>query len=739
MRLTLRTLLAWIDGVLPEPQRDEIGAKVEASPVAGKLVSRIADVVARPGLSAPRPDGRGLAEDPNTAAEFLDNVLPGDRLEAFERVCIDSDIHLAEIADCHTLLAELSRDPEAAGLLDPALRQRLLASVARQANEQPAAHEEAAALVKAVKEAVAGDEKSPRSHTPSRPASPVGRSEQQPRASLAAWLSAGVAALLLVAAGVLLVRSIWPTTPRREVAAAGKAAEPRPAAAVAAPAAAPPAAAPAPPAAPPAALAPPAQPVEPRPAPPDEPPPVAALPAVPPPPVPQPPVDRVVGPGVAVPLPQMDRAGDGPEPGPDDEQPEAEPADPRPAAPAPFGMLAEGGVALRRVREGEAAGWERLAGGDELGQVEEIVVPIHAYPRLVRGDISIQLQPGTQAAITTDANGTPRLEVVFGGAVVWTEADEATVGITAAGLSGVVTLGPRQPVGVAVELLRSPGDDPAIVSPGQRASLFTEGGVGWRQTELDGTPSGQPLSLLVDDQPLIGNAVDQPLPPRCGLQWTSADPTAVKLLPAAPPPPWLKRVAPATRLDRDVAATLATRLADQEPAVEALRAMARDRRVENRMAAAATLALLGDYGPLVDLLCDEQAGGKLRDGMWENLEAATVPLALARGANAAAALRQALLDRGPAGRGDELYWLARGLAPADWPQAGGGVVAALEDTTLVVRRYAFLNLQRLFPDQPDGRLDYRPDRSPSLNERGVAWWRRKAEAGAAGPPAAPSP
>jgi hypothetical protein len=738
MRLTLRTLLAWIDGVLPEPQRDEIGAKVEASPVAGKLVSRIADVVAKPGLSAPRPDGRGLAEDPNTAAEFLDNVLPGDRLEAFERVCIDSDIHLAEIADCHTLLAELSRNPEAAGPLDPALRQRLLASVARQASERPAAHEEAAALVKAVKEVVAGHETPPRSHAPARTASPVSRSEPRSKTSLAAWLSAGVAALLLVAAGVVLVRSIWPAAPRRAVATASKTAAPKPAAAVAAPAlpAAPVAEAP---------PAPPAPTAEPPPPPADEPPPVAALPAVPPPPVPQPPDDRVVGLGVAVPLPQvvplpqMDRAEEGPELGPDDEQPEVEPADPRPAAPAPFGMLAEGGVALRRVREGEAAGWERLTGGDELGQVEEIVVPIHAYPRLMRGDVSIQLQPGTQAAITTDANGTPRLEVVFGGAVVWTEADEATVGITAAGLSGVAALGKRQPVGVAVELLRSPGDDPAIVSPGQRASLFTEGGVRWRQTELDGTPSGQPLILSVDDQPLIGNAADQPLPPRCGLQWTSADPTAATLLPAASQPAWMKRVAPASRLDRDAAAAMTARLADKEPAIEALRAMACDRRVENRMAAAATLALLGDYGPLVELLCDEQAGGKLRDGMWENLEAATVPLALARGANAAAALRQALLDRGPAGRGEELYWLARGLGPADWPQAAGEIVAALDDNSLAVRRYAFLNLQRLFPDEPDGRLDYRPDRSPSLNERGVAWWRRKLEAGAAGPPAAPAP
>jgi len=117
MRLTLRTLLAWIDGLLPDIDRDELAAKIAVSPVAPRLVERIEEVTARPGLPAPRPDGRGLAEDANTAAEFLDNMLPVERLEAFERVCLDSDIHLAEVAECHTLLAEVARDPGVVPLL----------------------------------------------------------------------------------------------------------------------------------------------------------------------------------------------------------------------------------------------------------------------------------------------------------------------------------------------------------------------------------------------------------------------------------------------------------------------------------------------------------------------------------------------------------------------------------------------------------------------------------------------
>ena len=38
MRLTLRTLLAWIDGLLPDIDRDELAAKIAVSPVAPRLV-----------------------------------------------------------------------------------------------------------------------------------------------------------------------------------------------------------------------------------------------------------------------------------------------------------------------------------------------------------------------------------------------------------------------------------------------------------------------------------------------------------------------------------------------------------------------------------------------------------------------------------------------------------------------------------------------------------------------------
>jgi hypothetical protein len=104
MRLTLRTMLAYMDNVLEPNESEELGRKIRESKFAGDLVQQIRTVASKVRMDAPKLDGKGMGHDANTVSEYLDSALPQDRVGDFERVCLESNKHLAEVAGCHQIL-----------------------------------------------------------------------------------------------------------------------------------------------------------------------------------------------------------------------------------------------------------------------------------------------------------------------------------------------------------------------------------------------------------------------------------------------------------------------------------------------------------------------------------------------------------------------------------------------------------------------------------------------------------
>ena len=104
MRLTLRTLLAYLDEILDPQDADQLRKKIEESEFATSLVHQVRGSVRRLRLDAPALDAQGIGGDLNSVAEYLDNTLPPEQVPTLEKACLENEVHLGEVASSHQIL-----------------------------------------------------------------------------------------------------------------------------------------------------------------------------------------------------------------------------------------------------------------------------------------------------------------------------------------------------------------------------------------------------------------------------------------------------------------------------------------------------------------------------------------------------------------------------------------------------------------------------------------------------------
>ncbi len=122
MRLTLRTLLAFRDGVLDPKDAAALETKILDSSTAQRISRRIADEMQNRRLAPIPVDAREFGFEANLVAEFLDDTIPMETLPEMERKCLENNTLLSEIGSCHQILSRALTIPAPVAA---SLRQRI--------------------------------------------------------------------------------------------------------------------------------------------------------------------------------------------------------------------------------------------------------------------------------------------------------------------------------------------------------------------------------------------------------------------------------------------------------------------------------------------------------------------------------------------------------------------------------------------------------------------------------------
>lgn len=113
MRLTLRTLLAFRDGVLDDTDGKILEKKIRDSSTAQSISQRINEAMQNQRLAPIPTDAREFGFDANMVANYLDDTIAVDMLPEMERKCLENDAILGEVASCHQILSRVLSLPAA--------------------------------------------------------------------------------------------------------------------------------------------------------------------------------------------------------------------------------------------------------------------------------------------------------------------------------------------------------------------------------------------------------------------------------------------------------------------------------------------------------------------------------------------------------------------------------------------------------------------------------------------------